>query len=74
MSNVYCYVDTCKYRSKRRSTKQNKGGQWLYRCTKDTLVLTPAPFCDSVEELGENIVDCIAYEDKQSGATRFKRK
>lgn len=56
MSNVYCYVDTCKYRSKRRSTKQNKGGQWLYRCTKDTLVLTPAPFCDSVEELGE--IEC----------------
>ena len=51
MSNVYCWVDTCKYRSKRRSTKQNKGGQWLYRCTKDNLVLIPASFVDGEEEL-----------------------
>lgn len=65
MSNVYCCVDTCKYRSKRRSTKQNKCGQWLYKCTKDNLVLIPVSFVDGEEELEESIVDCIGYEKKE---------
>lgn len=65
MGNVYCCVDTCKYKSKRRSTKQNKGGQWLYRCTKDNLVLRPASFGGGEEELEESIVDCIGYEKEE---------
>lgn len=64
MSNIYCHVDTCKYRSKRRSTKQNKGGQWLYRCTKENLVLVPAAL-GSGEELEGNIVDCTGYEEEE---------
>lgn len=62
MSNVYCYVDTCKHRSKRRSKKKNRNGEWLYRCTKDNLVLTPVSFGGG-EELEESIVDCIEYEE-----------
>ena len=65
MGNVYCCVDTSKYRSKRRSTKQNKGGQWLYRCTKDNLVLIQASFDGGEEELEESIVDCIEYEKEE---------
>lgn len=62
MSNVYCKVDTCKYRSKRRSNKQNACGEWLYKCTRDNLVLIPA-WGD--EEFGGSVVDCLGYEEEK---------
>lgn len=61
MSNVYCKVNTCKHRSRRRSKKQNRTGEWLYKCTKDNLVLIPSMGGD--EELCDNTVDCLGYEE-----------
>jgi len=63
MSNVYCNIESCQYRSKRRSQSKNKKGDWLYKCTKESLVILP--YCDGEGiDYGENTVTCLGYRKK----------
>lgn len=60
MSSIYCHVESCKYRSKRRSRTKNKGGEWLHKCTKDTLVMIP--HIDGEYESDDNTITCVNYK------------
>lgn len=60
MSSVYCKVESCDHRSKRRSRSKNKAGEWLYKCTKKDLVIIPYVNGDSTE-YESNTVTCLGY-------------
>lgn len=62
MTNVYCKLDNCKYRSKRRSQSKNRAGEWLYKCTKKDLVIIPYVDGEDID-YSKNTVSCLGYKE-----------
>ncbi len=50
---VYCYCETCKYRSKRKSKAVNKTGQSMYKCLRKAIVVGELDGKDFVTEHAE---------------------
>lgn len=62
MANVYCQVKSCKHRSSRRSQSKNKAGEWLYKCTKDYIVIMPQ--VQDEYDFEDKDVRCLGYSKK----------
>ena len=50
---VYCYCESCKYRSKRKSKAVNKAGQPMYKCLRKTIVVGELDGTDFIAEHAE---------------------
>jgi hypothetical protein len=65
VSAVYCYRENCKYRSKRKSQRKNRNGEPLFKCTRETLVITEYVPGDGLDYSSEKVSECLYFEKKE---------
>ena len=51
---VYCYIENCKYRSKRKSKYVNGRGEPMYKCTRKSIIIDDS----NTTEVDYEVAEC----------------